>query len=503
MLTQNPGPMNGSLLARKRGNFTTDLREFPKVRSMLFNSTVFLILFFAIYPLYWNLSLKWQHRLIIVGSMIFYGWYSIPFLMLFLTLIGFNYWISMMLVEKKSRVLLWSAIAVDAGLLFFFKYFYLVAQTIGVLTGNEYLANLRQSWVQDYDFQIELPIAISFYTFQIIAFVVDSYRGVIKEKIEPGKFFLFILFFPQFVAGPIMRSTDFLPQIDRPWIDRDRLLRGSLLLIQGIVKKVLLADRLGSYTAPIWASPESYDAVYLILILPSFLAQIYLDFSGYTDMARGLALSLGYDIPENFTGPFFSKSMQELWSRWHVTLSTWLRDYIYIPLGGSRQGNFRTSLNLWLTMAIGGLWHGANWNMLFWGVYLGTILIIERNLLKAGFPGLPNGRFFNGIKMVYTMGLFSFSAIFFAAPNLDTTVAILKGIFTFQRGMPAAEPGGLVLMILVAFVFNAFQYYEKPGLFLAKRNGLRYGMVGVFTFVTGFLVSLFGDVTGTFIYFQF
>lgn len=470
---------------------------------MLFNSAVFIILFFITYALYWHLDNRWKQNLIIAGSLAFYGWYSISFLLVFVALIIVNYYISMILIERKSRSLLWLAIALDAGLLGFFKYFYLFAESAGWLIGNHYLAHLETNWLRDYDFHIDLPIAISFYTFQIIAFVVDSYRGVITEKIAPKKFYLFILFFPQFVAGPIMRSTDFLPQIDRPKLNDDNILNGSLLLIQGIIKKVLIADHLGGYTAPLWASPEKYDAIFLILILPSFIVQIYFDFSGYTDMARGLAKALGYDIPENFKGPFLARSMAELWQRWHVTLSTWLRDYIYIPLGGSRLGEFRTSLNLLLTMAIGGLWHGANWNMLLWGVFVGTILVAERLLKKAGIRILPATTLLDPLRIFVVFALFSISGLFFRASDMDTVYKIVYGIFTFQRGLPGPGPATLIGFIFLAYLFNAMQYYPDWSTRFTRGNAIRYGFISFMTFITGYLVSLYGDVSGSFIYFQF
>ncbi len=470
---------------------------------MLFNSAVFIVLFFLVYLVYWELSLQGKQNLIIVASLIFYGWYSPPFLLLFLVLIVVNYYGSMALLRRRSKALLWSLILLDGGILAFFKYFYLFAETAGWIVGWDYLAHLEKNWIRDHDFHIGLPIAISFYTFQIIAFVADCYRGTIRERVEPKKFYLFILFFPQFVAGPIMRSTDFLPQIDRPVVDPRKLLSGSLLLLQGVVKKVLIADRIGALTAPIWAEPSKYDAVFLILILPAFIAQVYLDFSGYTDMARGLARALGYDIPENFKGPFLATSMQELWQRWHVTLSTWLRDYIYIPLGGSRSGEVRTTLNLLATMALGGLWHGASWNMLFWGLYVGVLLAGERLLRRAGIRILPEGRLFHGVRVAITFSLFALSSLFFASPDLTRTTEIIQGILHFQRGLPGKDGGGLLALTLVAYLFNVPQYY--PGVTQRIRDSLKlqYGLTVRSTFLVGYLVSLYGDVTGSFIYFQF
>lgn len=471
---------------------------------MLFNSAVFLILFFFLYIIYWQLGRKERQYLIIAGSLIFYGWYSIPFLLLFLALIVINYRISMSLVEKKSKSLLWTAIGIDTGLLIIFKYFYLLAETFGSLVGSPYIANLEQNWIQDYDFHVDLPIAISFYTFQIIAFVVDAYRGTIKEYVEPRKFYLFILFFPQFVAGPIMRSTDFIPQIDHPEATKDRILGGALLIAQGVVKKVLMADRLGSLMNDVWVRPSHYDATVLLIALPVFVTQVYLDFSGYTDMARGLAKSLGYEIPENFRGPFLAKSMQELWHRWHITLSTWLRDYIYIPLGGSRQGELRTMLNLLATMAIGGLWHGASWTMLYWGIYLGFILSIERYLRVKKIRLMPQSAPFQVIRTLFVFALFSGSSLFFASPNMDNVYEFVSTIVTFKRGYPLPGAETVIGLSIIAYLLNVIQYY--PGLLkdpIRKRTGLQFAILPVATFFVGYLIALYGDISGMFIYFQF
>ncbi|MDH5657024.1 MAG: MBOAT family protein, partial [Spirochaetia bacterium] len=369
---------------------------------MLFNSAIFIVLFLFIYSLYWFLPVKGKHYLIILGSLVFYGWYSIPFLMLFLALLTLNYLFSIILLTRKKKRILWTILAIDLGILGFFKYFYLLAESAGSLLGFSYIQNLQENWIRDYNFEIFLPIAISFYTFQMIAYVVDTYRGVISERVPVRKFAVFILFFPQFIAGPIMRSSDFMPQIDRPVISPHSMLNGVILLLQGVMKKVLIADKIGSLTGDVWMNPSNYDAAVLFIILPSFIIQIYCDFSGYTDMARGMGRLLGYEIPENFAGPFLSKSIQELWRRWHITLSTWLRDYIYIPLGGSRLGSFRTYFNILFTLALGGFWHGATWNMMLWGIYLGGIMVVERLMKKNSIRILPDHKYFDILRVALT-----------------------------------------------------------------------------------------------------
>ncbi len=470
---------------------------------MLFNSAIFLLLFFVVYSLYWHLSVRGKHYLIIVASFIFYGWFSIPFLLLFLFLIIFNYYISRILLVRKSKGLLALAVIVDVGVLAFFKYFYLFAESFGYLIGNEYIADLRVHWQRDHNLVIILPIAISFYTFQIIAWVVDCYRGTVQEDSGFRRFCVFILFFPQFVAGPIMRASDFLPQIDNPTPSQDRMLNGCLLLAQGAVKKVLIADRIGAAIGPVWASPSEYDAVVLVLIMPAFLAQVFCDFSGYTDMARGLAKLLGYEIPENFNGPYLARTVTELWQRWHITLSMWLRDYVYIPLGGSRRGEFMTYANLFFTMTLAGLWHGANWTMGLWGLLMGFYLVIERFVRVNQFLLLPDTLWARVIQNVRTVVLFATSTILFASPSIENSASIVKGIASWQRAAPLASAESVIGLTLLGFLFNIPQYYRGIHNWFTPRVRLRYVLVFVLTFVVGYLINLYGDVSGSFIYFAF
>ena len=474
---------------------------------MLFNSAAFLLLFFAVYLTYWFLPVRGKHALIIVSSFIFYGWFSLPFLLLFLLLIVVNYAASVRLLQTRSKALLWTVVGVDIGILAFFKYFYLFAQSLGLALewgfGYSYLANLRRNWLSDYDFEIILPIAISFYTFQIVAWVVDSYRGVLTERVPFVKFCVFILFFPQFVAGPIMRASDFLPQIDNPVPTRDRMLNGSLLLLQGILKKVLIADRIGALTHDVWQNPDRYDAVVLALILPAFVVRIYCDFSGYTDMARGLAKLLGYEIPENFESPLLARSMTEFWGRWHITLSTWLRDYIFIPLGGSRISEARTRMNILTTMGLAGLWHGASWTMLLWGLYIGIIQVAERFFFKRNIRVLPQNAAGHLVRHVWALLLFSTSTVLFAAPDLTRSWGILAGIGGAQIGKSIGSIETLVGLMILGFLLNFPQYWQWPRAWLSRQTALRYALVFAGTFVIGLLVNLYGDVSGSFIYFAF
>ncbi len=470
---------------------------------MFFNSAIFIVFFLIVYLLYWPLSSRGKQYLVILASLVFYAWYSVPLLGLFLVLIMINYAGSQRLLVRKSRPLLWLILTINLSVLGFYKYFYLFAETAGSLAGIDYLAHLRVNWMEDYNFQIVLPMAISFYTFQMIAFVVDCYRGTVNEPVAPRIFLFFVLFFPHSVAGPIMRAEDFVAQIERPQMTRDKIVNGTLYLLMGAVKKILIADHIGQASDMIWADPGRYDAIYLFLILPSFVVRIYCDFSGYTDMARGLAKLLGYEIPENFRAPFLAKSMAELWSRWHITLSTFLRDYIYIPLGGSRSGEARTNLNILITMGLGGLWHGASWTMVFWGLSVGAFLVVERFLRQRRIRLLPEGRFGDVLRITVTFLSFALSSAFFKAADISDTWEILRGLATLQRGDKIANPDSLVALTAIGFLFNFVQYYDRPRLWLNARPALRARLVFIGTFVVGYLIYLYGDVSGSFIYFAF
>lgn len=469
---------------------------------MLFNSGIFILLFFAVYSVYWFLPVRGKHYLIILTSLVFYGYYSIPFLLMFLALLVINYWIGMRLIEQKSGKLLALGIALDVGILAFFKYFYFFAESVGHIVGSPYLVELRKQWMNSYAFEIILPIGISFYTFQVIAFIVDCYKGQITERVSPMKFYVFTLFFPHFVAGPIMRAPDLIPQIDHPVLSANRMLNGCLTLLMGVVKKVLIADHLGAATAAMWHNPQDYDAIFLFLMIPAWAFQIYCDFSGYTDMARGLAKLLGYEIPENFAGPFLARSYQELWQRWHITLSMWLRDYIYIPLGGSRVSNLRTYINLIITFGIGGLWHGAAYTTVLWGVYTGIILSLERMWSRSRFSILPADRF-NWLRILYTFIVFCGGVVLFAAPTIHHSFLVVKGILTAQRGLPGTALEAMIGLSLAGFLFNVVQYYPGVRIWLNERVALKAALVTALTFSVGLMVNLYGDVTGTFIYFQF
>lgn len=472
---------------------------------MLFNSLPYLALFSITFLLYWSFPQKWRKYLLLVSSLLFYFYSGLAFSIHFLTVIGVNFFFSLKLWEKKSaglptaRLLTW-IIVLNFLNLAFFKYFYFVLDSLDLVGGNHFFSDFGKG------INIPLPLAISFYTFQLIALQVDIYRDHVPERISSLDYFLFILFFPQLIAGPIMRTTDFLPKLDKPWIDFDRIKWGVFLILSGLFKKVVIADNISGIVNPIYAHPAEYNASSLYLVLFGFASQVYCDFSGYTDIARGSAFLLGYDIPENFRGPFLSPSFREFWGRWHVTLSTWLKDYLYIPLGGSRGGVWRTQLNSLLTMTLGGLWHGANFGYLFWGAYLGLLLGIERLISPENPKTAVEPRGFHRFwRVALTIHLFSLSGIFFRSAamgkdSLRLTGEYFVGFGNLLSGKRIARWEELLFFILLAFLWNAVQYY--PVIRDKIRSQFTW-LLPVFSFVVLLLMGIFGDGGGDFIYFQF
>ena len=507
---------------------------------MLFNSFLFLLFFAAVYVIYWVLPSRYRPGVLIVGSIIFYatwglnreGWWGIRWTVHFIGLVILNYFMVEWMLRHHARRKMIMALTVIINLtnLAVFKYFgFFVRMTADMgLDLPPFVENM----------DLFLPLAISFYTFQLTAYVVDVYRGVITEEIKFSRFFLFILFFPQLIAGPIMRSTDFLPQ--SAFIDKERIYRGCWLFISGLIKKVLVADPMSSIVSPVFAAPELYTGWSIMLAGMSFSVQIYCDFSGYTDIARGSALLLGYDIPENFKAPFFSASARELWQRWHITLATWLRDYLYFPLGGSKVSAARTYVNQIITFALGGLWHGADYTYVIWGTMWGVLLAVERLIEQVlGLKTTPDK---NGpvkvLKMLLMFSLFSFSALMFRAhpvqykgleiSSTEIMGQMISGLVTHGshhltdyydeaggdpetmesvfgsevfRSQEMSRLETLAVMFLIAFFFHWVQY--KPQHFQRFRRYDFWLLLILGTLLGGWMLPALSQSGHQFIYFVF
>lgn len=346
---------------------------------MLFNSFVFVGFFLFVYSTYILLAKhhKAQNLLLLIASYVFYGSWNWRFLLLLFmsTVVDFSIAQQIERTEnpRNRKLALLISLCFNLSVLGFFKYFNFFADSlVNVLN----VLGISASYVT---LNIVLPVGISFYTFQTMSYIIDVYKGELPAVKKFLDFALFISFFPQLVAGPIERATTLVPQIISPrQLELKQINAGIFLILWGYFKKVVVADNLAQIANPIFNEYTQYQGIDIIIGILAFTLQIYGDFSGYSDIARGLAKLMGFELMVNFRLPYFALNPSDFWSRWHISLSTWLRDYLYIPLGGNRHGNFNTYRNLFLTMLLGGLWHGAAWNFVIWGAFQGLILIIYR-----------------------------------------------------------------------------------------------------------------------------
>ena len=359
---------------------------------MAFHSWKFGVFMLIVTGLFWLLANRRDARsyLLLVASYIFYGAWTPWFLLLivFSTILDFFCGRAMGASEEQSvrRRYLLLSLGGNLGLLCFFKYSHWLSSLVDPLLASAGVPFELMSWswaalAEDGGWRAKVvPVGISFYTFQTLSYTIDIYRGKLRHTDSFRDFALFVAFFPQLVAGPIVRAVDFLPQLElKPRFDRERLHDGLYRIAIGLAKKALIADTLGAYLVdPCYAEPGNYTAFFHVLALYGFTLQIYYDFSGYSDIAIGAARILGFDLPENFIGPYQSLSIREFWRRWHITLSFWVRDYIYFPLGGSKGAEWFVVRNLMITMVVIGLWHGASILWIYYGLMQGGVMALER-----------------------------------------------------------------------------------------------------------------------------
>lgn len=457
---------------------------------MLFNSLVFLVFFLVTYQVFWRLPAGWRKHWLLLTSLFFYGWWDWRFLIHFGAITIISYGFVLLLLRRRSALTLGVAIGLNLANLVFFKY----TNSVLLLLAND--LGFSGALVLKQQMSLVLPLAISFYTFQITAFLVDTYRGEIS-KILPVDFVVFIMFFPQLIAGPIMRHGDFLEQLEKPKLDETSLPDGLFLLIVGLFKKVFVADGLAALIDDFWKDPSQFGSAAAAPALVGFLVQIYCDFSGYTDMARGMARLLGYNIPENFYAPYMAPTFSEFWKRWHVTLSTWLRDYLYIPLGGNRVSAVRFNLNVLLVMSLGGLWHGNTFTFLLWGFINGVYLVVER-LLGADKP--PENLAARAGRTVLTHALFCLAAVFFRASDLGVAARYYSALFSpMKEGL--TDPNGVFELIALGWALLVMQHYH-PRVEAFVRQHQRW-LLPALSALVFFMLARIERSSGQFIYFQF
>lgn len=446
--------------------------------------------------------------LCLIASYFFYGWWDWRFLSLIITSTCIDYFIGLELekneeASKRKRLLLFSVI-VNLGFLAFFKYFNFFADSLSDLL-------LSIGITPSYNtLNIILPVGISFYTFQSMSYTIDVYRRKIPVESDFIRFATYISFFPQLVAGPIVRAADFLPQFHREIrFNWERFMGGLWQVLWGFFKKVAVADSLAPFVDQCFDLPENFSSIHLIVGVIFYSFQIYCDFSGYSDIAIGLARMMGFDFPINFRTPYFSKDFSEFWTRWHITLSSWLRDYLYIPLGGNRNGTFNTYKNLMITMLLGGLWHGASWVFVFWGFLHGMYLVVQRLVGAPMYKALQAMRVPNvilvGGSMLFVYLFTCLAWIYFRSPDFGTASKIIGSIASLDSLNPASIinkflflKGSLLIVILLFIEVTDFRFnYLK----LATRNPA-FRLVSFA--VVLWLIALFGTFgSSAFIYFQF
>lgn len=400
---------------------------------MLFNSLHFFGFLAVLLPLYFSVGEKNQRRILFLFSLYFYSCLKLVFVpILFLSFTAT--YVSAIQIQnsqttRAKKLWLFHTLTVNLGILFLFKYldfFRSIEYDVRALLGLPYS--------QFEPVGLILPLGISFYTFQAIAYVVDVYRGIIPAEKKFFNFALFLLFFPQLVAGPIMRANVLIPQFEgQKRFSLENFQIGFPILVLGFFKKTLLADPIAEIIKPIFSNPSQFDALSCLLGGVLFSLQIYGDFSGYSDIAIGIGKILGFDITKNFERPFLSSSVTETWRRWHISLSSWLRDYIYISLGGNRRGRLRNYFNLNMTMILGAFWHGANWTFLAWGAVGSLFMSLERYASEKGW----NDFFINvprPLKVLYAFFVFVIGSIFFRAENISKALIQINKIFTLGNG---------------------------------------------------------------------
>ncbi len=415
---------------------------------MLFTQIEFLF-FFAIVILFAWVSRERQtrHAVLLVASYYFYAYWDYRFCGLLLLSTVVDFWVATHLHRAEStrgrRGWLCVSLGVNLGVLGLFKYFNFFIDSAAPLLQSLGLGTSSLS--------IVLPVGISFYTFQTLSYTIDVYRGVLRPVDRWIDFALYVSFFPQLVAGPIVRAREFLPQLAfvPTWSSR-RFYAGGQQMLRGAFKKVILADRLAEMVDVVFAGPELYSGLTILIAVVAYAGQIYYDFSGYSDMAIGAAKMLGYRFPVNFRHPYLATSLSDFWRRWHMTLSRWLRDYLYISLGGSRRGTARTYLNLLLTMLLGGLWHGAAWTFVLWGAWHGIALAIERWWQDQRSRGLQ-GSMGNGYSVLkrllggsLTLLIVLVGWVLFRSESISQTTVLLKRIVTLSDGINWFPPLALL-----------------------------------------------------------
>ncbi len=470
---------------------------------MLFSSGTFWALFLVFMPIYGMLRRRfWQMVVFVVAFSFFFYYKSSGVFVLLLAATSLFDWTLSRLISRPGASLLFRRICVGAslmaslGVLAYFKYANFFLWKINAMVGSNF---------QPLD--LVLPVGISFYTFQSVSYIVDVYKGRVAPTPTWLEYAFFLSFFPALVAGPIVRADYFIPQIrENRHATRQEVYTGLWLVILGVVKKAIIADYIAQYNDLIFDTPGAYSGFETLMGIIGYTMQIYCDFSGYSDMAIGIALIMGFRLARNFNFPYKSHNLTDFWRRWHISLSSWLRDYVYIPLGGNRKGTKRTYVNNFITMLVGGLWHGAAWKFVFWGAMHGGGLALH----KASQPWLkklPDNRLMRCIWWLATMSFVALLWVFFRASDWNDSLTIIRAVghdfsFAYLPAFASARMLWLILMVVIV-VAHALPdgFWEKTGNLFVRSPWIVKLLI--FVVVVQLVIELQTADVSPFIYFQF
>ena len=462
---------------------------------MVFNSIAFVLFFPIVTLLYFLLPYRYRWMLLLAASCVFYMFFIPIYILILIGTILIDYVAGLMIERSqgaKRKTFLILSLVSNIGVLAIFKYY------------NFFIGNLNSAFATSLPLlKIILPIGLSFHTFQAMSYTIEVFREKQKAERHLGIYALYVMFYPQLVAGPIERPQNMLHQFYRKHdFDYDRVVGGLKLMLIGFFKKIVIADRLALYVNSVYNSPEQHNGVTLSVATVFFAFQIYCDFSAYSEIAIGAARVMGFDLMTNFRRPYFSRSVSEFWKRWHISLSSWFSDYLYKSMGGNRVSMSRWYLNLLIVFLVSGLWHGANWTFIIWGGLNGLYLIFGILLKRAA---LPKGRLSSVVQVLTTFALICFSWVFFRANSVQDAKLITAKLLHPRGSLWIGQPSsflfsiiGILILLLVEF---KKEYYNTPFSFLGnERKMIRYSSYAALVFLILAIGVLDG---GQFIYFQF
>ena len=488
---------------------------------MLFNSLHFLLYFPIVVLFYFLVPFRFRWMWLLGASYYFYMSWNPKYALLIMTSTIITYLSGRYLeqaskiedIARRDRLKKWCvgiSFSSNLAILFFYKYFNFLNESILTLS-----TKLGVEWNVP-NFDVLLPVGISFYTFQALSYTMDVYRGDMKAEKHFGKYALFVSFFPQLVAGPIERSTNLLPQFnEKHYFDYDRVKNGLLLMLWGFFKKIVIADRLAMLVNTVYNNPTNYQGIPLIIATVFFAFQIYCDFSSYSDIAIGASNVMGYNLMTNFNRPYFSKSIAEFWRRWHISLGTWFKDYLYIPLGGSRVSKVKRYRNIMIVFLVSGLWHGASWNFVIWGALHGMYQLVGselkplRNRIKTLFKINQEGVMYKGYQIIFTFVLVSFAWVFFRSNSLSDSIYIVKNMFvlnipitneTLKLGLGKID--FLLSFILLGNLLLLDSISKEIMTLVVKQKKMLRWAFYYFYIMAIFILGKF-SAAGEFLYFQF